>query len=206
MLVGQGYGKLTCRHGDDASVAGYSVGSNSIGFVHSEQWLDLARPLAIIEHSDGSFQLANHTQLLLRDAGVVKKTDRAGLQTAWLGAIEAGAAAAGKFELESAAISGSQLWKARRDRSPRTAADSPSGELNLRRLIDIAQDVSGLRPGEMRLVAWLDDALPGLTVEPKASQARHAAVVVAHLAAGQEELPRPDARTRAELETPPGGT
>ena len=57
-------------------------------------------------------------------------------------------------------------------------------------------------------MAWLDDALPGLTVEPKASQARHAALVVAHLDAGREELPRPDVGTRAEVEAPPapGGT
>ena len=208
MLVGQGYDKLTCRHGDDASVAGYSVGSNSIGFVHSEQWLDLAQPLAFSERPDGSFQLVNHTQFLLRDVGVVKKTEEGGLQTAWLGAIEAGGSVMGKFEQESATISGSRLWKARRDRSPRTAADAPSGELNLHRLIDIAQDVRSLRPGEIRLVAWLDDALPGLTVEPKASQARHAAVVVAQLAAGREELPRPDASTRAEAEAlpVPGGT
>ena len=125
MLVGQGYGKLICRHGDDANISGYSVGSNSIGFVHSEQWLDLVRPLTITVHPDGSFQLANHTQFLLRDAGVMKKTDDGGLQTAWLGNIEAGASATGKFELESATVSGSQLWKARRDRSPRTAAGAP---------------------------------------------------------------------------------
>ncbi len=56
---------------------------------------------------------------------MIKKTAGGGLQTAWLGTIAAGATASGKFDLESATMSGGDLWKTQRDRSPRTAASAP---------------------------------------------------------------------------------
>jgi hypothetical protein len=196
MLLGESYRPLTCRRGDNLEVAGYAVGSNSIGFVHGEQWINLDHPLVLTRQDDEGLQVANQTQFTLRDAGVLKRTAGGGLQTAWLGTIAAGATAAGKFDLESTSLSGSNLWngKDRRDGSPHTCAGAAAGELNLHDLLEIAQRTEDLRPGEIRLVAWLgnDDVLPGLVVEPTASQWRHVALVVAHLAPGDEELPRPD--------------
>ena len=192
MMFGESHRTLTYRRGSDADVDGFSVGSNSIGFVHGEHWIDLAHPLTISKQNGDAFQIANQTQFTLRDAGVIKKTAGGGLQTAWLGTIAAGATAAGEFGLESAAISAAELWKSERDRSPRTAASAAPGELNLRGLVTIAQDVAELRPGQIRLVGWLDDELPGLAVAPLASQSRHAALVIAHLDNGQEPMPRPD--------------
>jgi hypothetical protein len=49
-----------------------------------------------------------------------------------------------------------------------------------------------MRPGEIKLVAWTDEELPGLTIAPHSAQSRHAAVVVAHLSYGEEPLLRPD--------------
>ena len=114
MLVGESYGKMTCRHGDDANIGGFSVGSNSIGFVHGEQWIDLSRPLSITMQADDRFQVANATQFKLRDAGVLEKTASGSLRTAWLGTLEAGASAAGQF----AAADGRQPALGRTERPP----------------------------------------------------------------------------------------
>ena len=192
MMLGESYRNVTYRRGNDAEVDGFAVGSNSIGFVHGEHWIDLAHPLVLTKQEGDSFQIANQTQFTLRDAGVMKRTASGGLQTAWLGTIPAGASAVGEFQLESAATAGGELWKADRDRSPRTASNAVPGELDLHGLIAIAQEVKDLRPGQIRLVAWLDDELPGLAIAPLASQSRHAALVIAHLDNGQDEMPRPD--------------
>jgi hypothetical protein len=193
MLLGESYRDLTCRRGSNIDIAGYAVGSNSIGFIHGEQWIDLAHPLVVSKQDEEVIQIANQTQFTLRDAGVIKKTAGGGLQTAWLGTIPAGAAASGQFDLESTTSAGGELWKDKRNRAPQTAAGAASGELNLRELINIAQTAGDMRPGQVRLVAWMDDELPGLVIEPAAKQSRHVALVVAHLAAGEDEMPRPDA-------------
>jgi hypothetical protein len=227
LLPGQSYGQIACRHGDDTSMGGFYVGSNSIGFVHSENWIDMPHPLSIMEQSGDSFKIANKTQFTIRDAGVIKKTADGMLQTAWLGTIDAGATAAGQFGEESAHVAEGELlhrlvktvtgtfgdkskpatagslWQTERDRSPRTASSPVSGELGIRRLIDIAQDSADMLPGQIRLVGWLDDALPGMVVQPVASQSRHAAVVVANLNAGQRKPPLPDTRIQAQLDSAP---
>ena len=97
MMLGESYRNVTYRRGSDADVDGFAVGSNSIGFVHGEHWIDLASPLVITKQEGDAFQIANQTQFTLRDAGVMKRTASGGLQTAWLGTIAAGASAAGEF-------------------------------------------------------------------------------------------------------------
>ncbi|MGO8691217.1 MAG: hypothetical protein ACLQLG_16465 [Thermoguttaceae bacterium] len=206
MLLGESYRNLTCRRGDDLEVAGYAVGSNSTGFIHGEQWINLDHPLVLTRQDDEGLQIVNQTQLTLRDAGVIKRTAGGGLQTAWLGTIAAGATASGKFDLESPSLSGGDLWKRQRDLSPQTCASIVPGELNLHGLLEIAQRSEDLRPGEIRLVAWSDDPLPGLVVEPAAKQWQHAALVVAHLTAGDEDLPRPDLGAPPRREASPSET
>ena len=74
MLLGESYRNLTCRRGDDLEVAGYAVGSNSTGFIHGEQWINLDHPLVLTRQDDEGLQIVNQTQLTLRDAGVIKRT------------------------------------------------------------------------------------------------------------------------------------
>ena len=49
-------------------------------------------------------------------------------------------------------------------------------------------------------MAWTDEELPGLRIEPDASQARHANLVIARLQHAPDMSPRPDKKTRAEVE------
>jgi hypothetical protein len=83
-----------------------------------------------------------------------------------------------------------------------TAAKDPGelkGELNLRNLLDLAEKLETMRPGEIKLLAWMDTALSGLNINPAAPQSRHAALVLAHLDYGKDEEPRPDVNTTDKL-------
>jgi hypothetical protein len=54
--------------------------------------------------------------------------------------------------------------------------------------------------GDLRLVAWTDQELPGMTIRPRASQSTVRTLVLAHLRRGQPPPARPDANLKAEFE------
>jgi hypothetical protein len=70
--------------------------------------------------------------------------------------------------------------------------------LNIRHMVRLAQNT--VKPGEVRLVAWTTEEVPGVRIEPIASQARHANVIIAHLRQPPERPPVPDANARAMVE------
>jgi hypothetical protein len=58
--------------------------------------------------------------------------------------------------------------------------------------------------GELRLVAWTDEDIGGITIDPAASQSRHIGLMVAHLEYAATPPPAPDANSRAALEKESG--
>jgi hypothetical protein len=59
-----------------------------------------------------------------------------------------------------------------------------------------------LRPGEARLIALIDEPLPGITIDPAASQSgRGATLVVTHLEMPPLAKPKPDANCRRDIIT-----
>ena len=54
--------------------------------------------------------------------------------------------------------------------------------------------------GDMRLVAWTDAPLTGLEIRPRARQAFHRTLIVAHLKYGNWPEPLRDANTRREVD------
>ena len=68
-------------------------------------------------------------------------------------------------------------------------------------MFHLALDPENLDPGETRLVARIDEVLPGETVSPAASQVRGATLVVAHLEYGPLPKPRPDVNIRQDVAT-----
>jgi hypothetical protein len=59
-----------------------------------------------------------------------------------------------------------------------------------------------LRPGETRLIALIDEPLPGIEVDPAASQrGRGATMVISHLESPPLAAPRPDANCRRDIIT-----
>ena len=63
----------------------------------------------------------------------------------------------------------------------------------------LALDVKSFEPGEKRLVARIDEVLPGETISPAASQVRGGVLVVAHLDYGPRPEPLPDLNTRRDV-------
>jgi hypothetical protein len=58
------------------------------------------------------------------------------------------------------------------------------------------QDHRVLEPGEVRLVAWRDEAVEGIQVRPSTAQQRAATLVVVHLQYGQSAPPQRDENLR----------
>ena len=227
LMPGQTITRLRYFHGrKDVRMRGFHVTSNATGLVHSEQMVDLGGPIALEDAPGGGDQVTNRTALALQGAGVIRR-DRSGqLETAWIGTLEPGDTAPLRFARRPEGDPPGRLWAAERGRSPLTAGGNRQGALDLRRLLDLAEDHTGirpqdpqqrsegdeprslhpgdlrrLRPGDVRLIGWLDEEIPGLEIKPAAPQARRAAMVVAHLRCGFGEDPKPDTNTRHEFAT-----
>ncbi len=227
LLPGQAISRLQYVYGrKDVRMRGFHVTSNATGLVHSEQMVDLGGAIALEPAPDGGDQVSNKTAFALHGAGVIRR-DRSGqLESAWIGTLESGDTAPLRFTPPPEGNPGERLWDSERGRSPLTAGGSRKGELDLRRLLDLAEDHNGIRPpdprqrpdwgdprilhpgdlrrlapGDVQLIGWLDEEIPGLEVKPAAPQARRAAMVVANLRHGFGEDPQPDKNTRREFVT-----
>lgn len=66
------------------------------------------------------------------------------------------------------------------------------GELSLGQVIDLASLGLRLRPGDVRLVAWSEDDLPGMAIRPDSPQQTRRNVLIVHLKRGPLPAPRPD--------------
>ncbi len=193
---------LLFRRGADASLAGCSVRSNFTGLVHSEQMVDLGGALSLVETPAGRLQLVNKTRLTLRDVGVVKRAESGNtFSTDWMDTLQPGETVTLRFGQRRSRPPSKRLWgdPGRRQGGPLLAVTNlPTDELSL---IDLAQDITDLQPGQVRLVAWLEEQIPGLEVRPAAPQTRFATLVVAHLKYGFGNDPQPDVNA---LKTRPG--
>ncbi len=187
--------RLTLRHGSEVRLDGFYVSSNSTSFTHSEQMVEMGGPIALVRARDGQYQVANCTNYALQGAGVLRKTGKESMDFAWIGTIAPGVTVPFTFRpapADSPANSpagGAPAW-----RLPGSGAP-PAGGLDLTGLVKLAEAAAEFQDGEIRLVAWLDEEIPGQQVQPSAPQIRRATLVVAHLRYGQEPDPQPDANT-----------
>jgi len=200
-LAGEGLSRLQYRFGGDVRMRGFHVTSNTTGMVHSEQMADLGGPIAVEEAPDGGWQVVNETAFTLHEAGVVRRTESGQVETAWLGTLKPEDEADLRFGPREPNVAG-RLWANQRSRSPLTAEEEEEGEreLNFRKLVELAEHPDRLEPGDVTLVGWLDEEIPGLTIRPAAPQSRRAALILAHLRYGFGEDPRPDVRPRRRRE------
>jgi hypothetical protein len=135
--------------------------------------------------------LVNNTRLNLSGVAVIRRRlarnesqpDEQTLvdEAAWIGALPPGGKAAVHFKLYKDAEA--EIAAGRR-KSPVTSKDRPEGVLSLRRLVELAENPAQLAAGDVRLVAWYDQGLPGVRVDPAAAQARRATLVVGNLVFG----------------------
>lgn len=163
----------------------FNVSSNSTGMVHSEHLLDLGGSLRWEPAADGVWTLTNGTQYEFKGAGVVGPRG-----IAWVGDLAPGARATPAF-IEPREENGDNLFFDEREAAPQTNAAKIEGRLSLQAMVELAETT--LAPGETRLVAWTEEALPGLKLDPPAAQNRRLSLIVAHLDYGNLAAPKKDA-------------
>jgi hypothetical protein len=70
--------------------------------------------------------------------------------------------------------------------------DKARSQIRLTALARLAADRLRLLPGDVRLIGWTDERLPGMKIRPEAPQNRTYTLVVAHLARGPLPVAKPD--------------
>jgi hypothetical protein len=187
-------------------LSGFAVSSNTQAMLHSEHMLDLGGAIQLRPGRNG-WDVVNNSELDLKDAAVIGPDG-----VAWIGDLAPRRSATLDFRdperdklteeltkaLNSATPVPDDVWVAQREKSPTTARRSSPDVLNIRQLVRLAQNHTP--DGEIRLVAWTADELPGLRIRPEASQSRHANLVIARLQHVPDNPPRQDKKTRAEVE------
>jgi hypothetical protein len=201
MLRGQGLQDVDYRRYDDVRLAGMPISSNSTGMVHSEQMMALDGPIRLGRSAArGGEQIENLTKFTLDSVCIVRRPlpeDQvsAKLYGMWIGMISAGQSmpiSLLPIETEDKAVP----FAAER----RTEQQARGGDrLNLEPMFRLALDPQHLEPGERRLVARVDEILPGEDITPAASQVKGATLVVVHLTYAALPPPRPDKNTRQDV-------
>jgi hypothetical protein len=164
------------RRDQDVSLSGFNVLSNSTAMVHSEEMADMGGSVSLVSGT-GRPGVMNNTQFALAGAGAVRRSADGRLETAWLGTLHPGEGKPLTFNPASQDDSLLREWTSLPSDDITGAADAAS----LQRLLDLARDPSLLPPGEIRLIAWLNEQVPGVRVVPAAAQVRHATLLVVNL-------------------------
>ena len=76
---------LHYRHGNEVSLEGFVVPSNTVDMIHGEQMIDLDGPLEVMRNAQARWQVLNRTGVPLRGVGVLHRTDAGEIETAWVG-------------------------------------------------------------------------------------------------------------------------
>lgn len=76
---------------------------------------------------------------------------------------------------------------------------SRSGELSLGRFVDLASEGLHLRRGDVRLIGWTEEALPGIEIRPISAQEVRQTLLLVHLQRGPLSAPRPDVNCAADF-------
>jgi hypothetical protein len=187
LLTGQEAQVAVYKSTDSMSLTGMTVSSNSLGMVHSEQLVEVD---GSIELAPGGLEVTNRSRLDLEGAILSGP-----LGIAWIGKLRAGRSVPVKYLPRTEEDSMHELR--------RQAADASGTDIaaTIFPLVRWAEQTS--LGDDIRLVGWTTTELPGLTIEPRASQGRQMHVVVAHLKFGAGPAPRPDINSRAQPLPPP---
>ncbi|HZL90749.1 MAG TPA: hypothetical protein VFB96_20445 [Pirellulaceae bacterium] len=86
--------------------------------------------------------------------------------------------------------------------SRQPATEEEKGLVRLNRLVDLTVKRLRLQPGEVRLVAWTSDELPGLHIAPRPAQNTTQTLVLAHLARGPFPAPSRDVNISDDYKNP----
>ncbi|MHB8954163.1 MAG: hypothetical protein ACYC4U_14435 [Pirellulaceae bacterium] len=178
---------MTFVRDEGVHVSGFQVDSNSTGFVHSEQMYDPGGTLRLAGETVDSWQVENGTKLNLHQVQVLYRAPDGVVLLGQLQELPAGVAKRVVLELAPD--------------GPEALSKSPvGGKVDVREILDLALWGLVLRPGDARLVAWTDDTLPGLVIEPSASQSRICTVVAVNLQYGPLPPSLPDVNLMVDVQ------
>ena len=173
------------------------VQSNSTGKLHIEQMIDLPAAFVLTGDDQRGWQLENGSQFTLRQAGVLRCRDDGKIEAAYFPDIDPDAT----VRLNFLPTEDNAPWAPQWDRSPMMSPVAPVEEehrVSLHRLTQHAAKQLDLFPGEMRLIAWTNEAIPGLRILPAAAQSTTYTLVLVHLK--RPPLPTPEQDTRLRLD------
>jgi hypothetical protein len=193
MLSGQGLTGVDFLRYDNVRLADLPISSNSTGMVHSEQMVTIDGAIQLgSSQATNLRQVVNHTKFNLTSACVVKRTNGA-LEGMWIGEMTPGRSvtlAMQRVDEEQPAFVDERVGE---------GSTGSAERLNLEPMFRIALDPEHMEEGETRLVARVDEVMPGEEITPSASQVRGAALVVAHLEYAPLAAPKRDVNTRMDV-------
>ena len=196
LVSGQTHRTVRFHRGSKAHLTGFRVDSNATGMLHSEYFVDTGGPLRLHQDNRQRWVVTNDTQWTIHDVGVVFRQKNGRLDVAWVGNFAPQIAK--RLNFSPAGFQNSLLdeWEL----SPVMSSSTSSASVSLRHLVEVAQDRNHLRAGEMRLVGWTDEDLPGMSIQPKSSQNVLRTLVIAHLNYGTLTNPEPDVNARPKVQ------
>jgi hypothetical protein len=176
--------------------------------------------LRLVGDETRGFSVSNTTDLTIRDMGVFRRVVSGNanggrrpveIEAAYVERLDPASSAVLRFEPLSLEIpkeveknSPPPVWLPQWDRvsilahrggvvseDPNQSEDKLVG-IRLTRLARLAADRLRLLPGDVRLVGWTEQRLPGMKISPEAPQNRTYTLVLAHLARGTLPAVRPD--------------
>ncbi|MEX2171825.1 MAG: hypothetical protein WD851_21070 [Pirellulales bacterium] len=194
VLPGQSIVAVAFSQQDKVRLSNLEVTSASTRMVHSEEMTSATAGLIVLgESSRKEPQIENHSALRLHSVAIIRPSSNGkNLDVCWIGELRPGASAILYYDSDEATLG--RMRKQELKGLPRRL-------LNLEPLFEVACDPRHLDPGEVRLVARVDEILPGSAVTPAASQAQGATLVIAHLQYGQLPPPTPDVNSPLDVLT-----
>jgi hypothetical protein len=255
---------VTMHRESELRYGGMQVGSNSFGFMHSEQHADLGGVFSLTGDSTGGFQVNNGTKFNLKGVGVLRggKSRPGGgpgvaapIQAAWVGKLNAGSstsltftdlpsgtqhmpqwddnlatlsydrqaiaflkrldknndkvidrseatgdpALSEKFRFVDGSLGNREDGRLDTDEIRDWCRQTRAGEVSLGQLIELASQRLMLREGEVRLIGFSDDEIPGMTISPGAAQVMRRTLFVVHLRRAPMTTAVRDVNCKADL-------
>ncbi len=159
------------------SLDGFVVRSNTTDFVHSEQMLPLGGAFELQGEGTGAWQVNNQTKFAWQDATVLRCVGENKFEVAYIGDLPAKTAKA----LTYAPLKANELPKEWTSSAVMSQSSATDGQLSLWRLVDLATRQLRLDPGDVRLLGWTDQTIPGMTITPQAAQSTSRTLAIVHL-------------------------
>jgi hypothetical protein len=156
--------------------------------VHCESMLELGGPLQLLERPSGLMELNNQTAHDLMNVAVVRRR-RGRVQFAGLPLLRAGAT----MRIEFRDVEPDQIvteWQRMNGAITRRA-----DEFEINGFQQLAANPERIHEGDVKMFAWSDAMLPGLNIEPPASQQTFLNLWIVNLRYGQLPAPRSDINT-----------